>query len=112
MADFMKPVTKKQLRSFLGSMSYYRKFVEGFAKMSALLTLATSLCSPSWVNWTEEMTSAFKQMGESLCVVLCYLYLFGLICFVYIRMLPETEWGRVCMSSGELMNSRAPGCLL
>ncbi len=68
MADFMKPVTKKQLRSFLGSMSYYRKFVEGFAKMSALLTLATSLSSPSRVNWTEEMTSAFKQMRESLCV--------------------------------------------
>ncbi len=50
MADFRRrPVTKKQLRSILGSMSYYRKFIDGFARMSSVLTPAVSLSSPARV---------------------------------------------------------------
>ncbi len=33
MAEYGRPVTKKQLRSFLGSVGYYRSFVDGFSKL-------------------------------------------------------------------------------
>ncbi len=46
LAEFARPKTKKQLRSLLGSFSYYRQFVPGFASCSNLLTMATSLKSP------------------------------------------------------------------
>ncbi len=67
MAEFKRPVSKKQLRSFLGSMSYYRKFVDGFSKWSSVLSPATALSSPARVVWTEERDTAFKALHESLC---------------------------------------------
>ena len=71
--SFAQPVTKKQLRSFLGSMSYYRQFIPQFASYSSLLTPATSLKAPLRVIWTEDMTSAFCKLKFSLCdqCVLC-----------------------------------------
>ncbi len=36
------PKTRKQLRAFLGLIGYYRRFIEGFHKWSALLTPHTS----------------------------------------------------------------------
>ncbi len=73
MADYERPVTKKQLRSFLGSMSYYRKFVKDFAKQSSVLTPAVSLKAHQRVEWTSEMLKAFSKLRISLCqyVVLC-----------------------------------------
>ncbi len=53
MAEFRKPITKKQLRSFLGSVGYYRMFVEGFANFSCKLTPATSLDAPLRVQMEE-----------------------------------------------------------
>ncbi len=67
LAEFARPKTKKQLRSLLGSFSYYRQFVPGFASCSSLLTPATSLKSPIQVAWTEEMTAAFRKLKNMLC---------------------------------------------
>ncbi len=57
-SEFSRPNTKKQLRSFLGSFSYYRKFIPGFAKFSSALTPATSLRAPLRVVWTDVMVQA------------------------------------------------------
>jgi len=65
--DFARPRTKKQLRSFLGSMSYYRRFIPNFADCSSLLTPATSLRAPLRVVWTEEMTTSFCKLISLLC---------------------------------------------
>ncbi len=42
--------------------------MDGFARLSSLLTPAVSLASPARVVWTEEMSSAFARLRESLCV--------------------------------------------
>ncbi len=67
MAKYGRPITKKQLRSFLGSVGYYRDFVKNFASLSSALTLAISLSAPRMVRWTAEMDTAFKLLRESLC---------------------------------------------
>ncbi len=67
MAKYGRPITKKQLRSFLGSVGYYRAFVKNFASLSSALTPAISLSAPRMVGWTAEMDTAFKLLRESLC---------------------------------------------
>ena len=70
MADFLLPKSKKQLRSFLGAASYYRKFVKGFASMSSVLSPATSKPAPSVVGWTKERLEAFNSI--KVCLVNVY----------------------------------------
>ena len=72
MAGYLQPKTKKQLRSFLGAAGYYRQFVQGFAKLSSVLSPWTSKSAPSVVEWTEEGLEAFKAIKVSL-VDLCVL---------------------------------------
>ena len=72
MAEYRLPKTKKQLRSFLGAAGYYRKFVQGFARMSSVLSPWTAKLAPSVVEWTKEGLEAFKDIKVSL-VNLCVL---------------------------------------
>ena len=72
MQEYKLPRTKKQLRSFLGAAGYYRKFVQGFARMSSVLSPWTAKLAPSVVDWTEEGLEAFKDIIVSL-VNLCTL---------------------------------------
>ena len=67
MADFLLPKTKRQLRSFLGAASYYRKFVKGYASMPSILSPATSKPALSVVGWTEERLEAFNSI--KVCLV-------------------------------------------
>ena len=69
MAEFLQPRTKRQLRSFLGAASYYRRFVKGFANYSSVLTPATSKMAPSVVGWTEARLEAFHHLKVCLCNV-------------------------------------------
>ena len=66
MASYLQPHTKKQLRSFLGAAGYYRQFVEGFARLSSVLTPWTSKSAPSVVCWTAEGLEAFARIKVSL----------------------------------------------
>ena len=67
LAEYKRPVTKKTLRSFLGCISYYRKFIPQYADMSALLTPSTSVSAPKAVVWTVDMDRAFNRLKVSLC---------------------------------------------
>ena len=67
MANFIQPKSKRQLRSFLGAASYYRKFVRGYANMSSVLSPATAKPAPSVVHWDKEMLEAFNQI--KVCLV-------------------------------------------
>ncbi len=65
--NYGKPTTKKGLRTFLGAIGFYRKFVSGFAALSSALTPATHLKAPQKVNWTQDMDEAFGSLCECLC---------------------------------------------
>ncbi len=67
MRDYRKPKTKKDMRAFLGSAGYYRRFVKNFAESSTVLTPATLSKAPGKVIWTPEMDEAFAKLCVSLC---------------------------------------------
>lgn len=67
MLEFRRPVTQTQLRSFLGCLSYYLRFVENFADLSSKLTPATSKSAPRVICWTKEMVEAFESLRKCLC---------------------------------------------
>ena len=66
MADFLLPRSKKQLRSFLGAASYYRRFVKGFASYSYKLSPDTSKFAPGVVVWDAAKLEAFHKLKVSL----------------------------------------------
>ena len=70
---YIKPKTAKDMHSFLGTMSYYRKFINGYANYSALLSPSTSKKAPRDVQWTPEMEDAFYQLKSKLSnvTILC-----------------------------------------
>ena len=55
--------SKLGMRSFLWTISFYRKFVPRIADYTGLLTLATAKTAPPRVHWTKEMVSAFDQLN-------------------------------------------------
>ena len=60
-----KPVTKKQVRQFLGLASYFRRFVPDFAELSAPLH---DLTKPSTrFKWTEVENHSFNELKSRLC---------------------------------------------
>ena len=78
-------------------MSYYRKFIESFAKMSAVLTPAVTLSVPANVEWTEEMKMAFCKLREYLCVrVVLFVPLVSDLFCLYTNA-SNKELGRACM---------------
>lgn len=54
------PKTVKELRSFLGLCSYFRRFVQGFATIAA--PLHTLLDTTKHFHWTPECQHAFNQL--------------------------------------------------
>ncbi len=67
MRQYGKPLTKKGLKTFLGALGFYRKFVPKFAQFSSALTPATYLKAPHKVRWSAEMEEAFRFLCECLC---------------------------------------------
>ena len=62
--QYIRPVTKRGLRSFLGAVSFYRKFAKNLARHTALLTPATSKSASPKVTWTDSMDGAFHDICE------------------------------------------------
>ena len=63
-SGYVRPKTVKQLQSFLGLVSYYRKFIKGCASIcSPLITLTKK--GVEFV-WTDDCESAFESLKEKL----------------------------------------------
>ena len=64
------PQTIKQLRSFLGTVGYYRRFIPHFANHSSVLTPATVMGMPKQLSWSPCMHDSFIQLRVALSNVL------------------------------------------
>jgi len=61
-----KPKTKKQLRSFLGSVGYYRKFIDQFAAIAKPLTDLTKKREPLLLRWNEEAGKGYELLKRKI----------------------------------------------
>ena len=67
--NFVRPVSKTDIRSFLGMTGYYRKFVDDYAGHSKALTSATRKTEPSTVEWSQELQDEFTYLKDALCCI-------------------------------------------
>lgn len=65
--QFPVPKSKKQVRSFLGLIGIYRKFIPQFADISVCLTDLTKKFAPQKVKWSEENQVAFDKLKGEIC---------------------------------------------
>lgn len=65
--QFPVPKTKKQVRSFLGLIGFYRKFIPKFADIAVCLTDLTKKFAPQKVKWSEENQVAFNKLKGEIC---------------------------------------------
>ena len=64
--EYPRPVVKKDVRSFLGLVGYYRRFIPQFSAIAAPLTDLTRKGLPDKVEWTEECQVSFQHLKETL----------------------------------------------
>lgn len=60
------PVNKKQLRSFIGTVGYYRKFVKNFASIAAPLNDLLKKHSSNKLQWSDDKIESFNKLKLSL----------------------------------------------
>ena len=58
------PISAKQIRSFLGLCSYYRRFIHGFADLARPLHKLTEKSTP--FQWTDECQLSFQRLKAAL----------------------------------------------
>lgn len=58
----LRPVTKKQLRSFLGLTGYYRKLIPYYATIASPLTNLTRKGQPNTLQWNDGHERAFSEL--------------------------------------------------
>jgi hypothetical protein len=62
----LRPLTKKDIRIFLGITGYYRKYVPQYASITACFTDALRKKAPNTIYWTDVMEESFKRLKEIL----------------------------------------------
>lgn len=63
-SEFPRPLNIKQLKSFLGLCSYFRRFIQDFADRAAPLNRLLS--KDTAFEWTEDQENSFKSLKLSL----------------------------------------------
>ena len=69
--QFAQPVTKKNVRQFLGLTGYYRRFVPEYASHSFNLTETTRKSAPERVAWNEALEEEFIYLKSCICSAPC-----------------------------------------
>ena len=59
---FRQPRTKRHMRAFLGTVGYYRKFIQNFADHAYSLTKSTKKMAPRNIVWMDEMLTDFRYL--------------------------------------------------
>jgi hypothetical protein len=58
----MPPMNASEIRSFLGSAGYYRRFIKDFSKIAKPMT--SLLKKNKDFNWTEECQVSFEELKK------------------------------------------------
>ena len=66
--NYVRPTTKRGLRSFLGSVSYYRQFLDKLATHMAVLSPATAKSAPPKVVWSKDREEGFTSICKYIAV--------------------------------------------
>ncbi|XP_078240038.1 uncharacterized protein LOC144586135 [Pogona vitticeps] len=64
--DWPRPTTKRKVKSFLGLVGYYRKFIPRFSEIAAPLTDLTRKKTDDRIPWTSDCEAAFQRLKEAL----------------------------------------------
>jgi hypothetical protein len=65
MRDYPMPKNVRDVRVFLGLVSFYRRLVQDFASIAKPLTVLTKKDQP--FNWGQDQQKAFKGLKDKLC---------------------------------------------
>lgn len=66
MLNLKPPHTKKQVRSLLGVLNYYRKFIPNFSSLSTPITDLTKSGQPDKIQWTSDCQTALDKILNAL----------------------------------------------
>ena len=89
-ADWPRPTTVTEIRSFMGLAGYYRRFVKDFSKIAAPLTKLTQKnVKFVWTDRCEEHFQLLKDLLTTALVLTLSSKNDGIRCIV---MLPEWDW--------------------
>ena len=61
-AELPLPKTKKQLRSFMGTVNFYNKFIPNFSTISAPMTNLLRKGNKNVLEWSQEQIDCFKKL--------------------------------------------------
>lgn len=61
-----RPVTKKQVRSFLGLIGFYRDYIPNYSDEALPLTMLTGKGMPDKVRWGDDQEKAFLKLKQRL----------------------------------------------
>jgi hypothetical protein len=67
--DIAEPTTKKQVRSFVGLLSFYRIYINSFAELSAVLSDMTKKSVKNKFTFGDKERKAFQALKDALCNV-------------------------------------------
>ena len=65
--EYVRTKTKRALRTFLGIVSFYQRYINMLAEHTAVLSPATGKSATNVVDWTEKIDKAFRAIYQSVC---------------------------------------------
>ena len=65
--EFRQPMTKTDVRAFLGLVGYYRQFINNISLLAVPLSDLIKKDRPDQVAWTDECEISFQALKDSLC---------------------------------------------
>ncbi len=65
-SEYRRPITKKQMRSFIRLCNYYSCFVPQFSSYSSFLNSVLTKTSPNKIVWTQTLTDSFNSIIGSI----------------------------------------------
>ena len=60
--ELSRPTTKKQIRSLLGAVNYYREFIQDCGKIMQPLTELTKKRAKEVVDWNPKLEKSFQEL--------------------------------------------------